>query len=254
MTAPASARFVTWSSMRWVIRHRAWTPWYLVRYWRFGCWRLRHRHVICEGMVFLGRHSRIEARKGYSRLVVGRWVHVGDGSRLIAHEGSLRVGDKTVFGTDVTVTAYLDIEVGASCLVADDVYVTDFDHAFDDITAPVKDQGIVKSPVRIGPDCWLGTKSVVTRGVLIGRGCVVGAGSVVTKPLPAMSVAVGNPARVIKDRREQYVDDEPRRAALLDIRRKTAAAAQESASLDRSAEQSQRRAPEVQEGLVEPGE
>ena len=246
MTTPTSARFVTWSSVRWMVRHRAWTPWYLVRYWRFGWWRLRHRHVICEGLVFLGRRSRIDARKGYSRLVIGRWVHVGDGTRLLAHEGSLRVGDKTVFGTDVTVSAYLDIEIGASCLVADDVYVTDFDHAFADITVPVKDQGIVKAPVRIGPDSWLGTKSVVTRGVVVGRGCVVGASSVVTKSLPPGSVAVGSPARVVKDRHEQYDDGTLRRRALLDIDQKTAAAARESAALDGGGQKPQGRAAEIQ--------
>jgi acetyltransferase-like isoleucine patch superfamily enzyme len=86
-------------------------------------------------------------------------------------------------------------------LFADDIYVSDFDHKFDDLTVPIKDQGINKSRVRIEPDVWIGTKVTVMRGVVVGEGAVVGANAVVTHDLPPYCVAVGVPARVIKDRR-----------------------------------------------------
>jgi acetyltransferase-like isoleucine patch superfamily enzyme len=111
------------------------------------------------------------------------------------------VGDKSVLGRDVSINCYLDVEVGAAALFADSVYVSDFDHKFADLTTPIKDQGIAKSRVRIEPDVWLGTKVTVSRGVLIGEGSVVGANAVVTRDLPAYCVAVGVPARVVKDRR-----------------------------------------------------
>ena len=79
-------------------------------------------------------------------------------------------------------------------LIADDVYVSDFDHRIDDLTRPIKDQGIVKARVRIERDVWLGTKVTVARGVVIGAGTVVGANAVVTRDLPPYSVAVGAPA------------------------------------------------------------
>ena len=97
-------------------------------------------------------------------------MHIGDGNSIRCHEGSLRIGDKVVFGKDNTVNCYLDVEIGAATIVADWVYVTDFDHRIEDVTVPIKDQGIVKTPVRIGPDCWLGTKVSVLRGTRIGRG------------------------------------------------------------------------------------
>lgn len=199
MAAPAQARFLTRDSLRWVVRNRAWSRWHLVRYWRFAVWRLRHRHVVTEGLVFLGKRVLLDADE-HARLAVGRFVHLGDGTRVLAHDGTMRIGDKCVFGADATVTGYLDIELGASCLVADDVYITDFDHRTDDLTQPIKDQGIVKTPVRIGPDCWLGTKAVVLRGVQIGSGTVVGASSVVTRDLPENAVAAGAPARVLHRR------------------------------------------------------
>jgi len=71
---------------------------------------------------------------------------------------------------------------------------------------PIKDQGIVKRPVRIGPDVWLGTKATVLRGVEIGRGSVIGANSVVTRDVPDYAIAVGVPAKVVRSR----LPEEPR--------------------------------------------
>lgn len=222
------ARFLTWDSLRWVVRHRAVTPWYLVRYWRFLLLKLRtarQGNVITQGFVFLGRRVTIEARPGDARIVLGRWVHLGDANRLLAHEGTLRVGDKTVFGHDNTVTCYLDVDIGPRTLVADWVYVCDFDHRTEDITVPIKDQGIVKSPVRIAGDCWIGTKVTVLRGSDVGTGTVLAANAVVRGPVPDHAIAGGVPARVLKDRRAVYEADAQRREALADIARKTAQAA-----------------------------
>ena len=220
------ARFLTPASLRWVIRHRAWTPWYLARYWRFALFKLRNPHVVTEGFVFLGRNVTLEARRGYGRLIIGRWVHIGSGNSIRCHEGTLRIGDKCVFGKDNTVNGYLDIEFGAATIVADWVYVTDFDHRIEDVTVPIKDQGIVKTPVRIGPDCWLGTKVSVLRGTRIGRGTVLGAHAVARGEIPEYSIAVGAPARVVRDRMADYRAAAAQRAALADIARKTAAAVQ----------------------------
>lgn len=53
-------------------------------------------------------------------------------------------------------------------------------------------------PITIGEDCWLGAGVIVCPHVTIGDRCIIGAGSVVVKDIPEDSVAVGNPARVIK--------------------------------------------------------
>jgi acetyltransferase-like isoleucine patch superfamily enzyme len=217
-------RFLTLASLRWVVRHRAWTPWYLVRYARLLRFRLANPHVVLRGMVFLGKRVELHARPGFGRLEIGRWVHIGDGNSIRCHEGSLRIGDKVVFGKDNTVNCYLDVEIGAATIVADWVYVTDFDHRIADVHTPIKDQGIVKAPVRIGPDCWLGVKSTVLRGTRIGRGSVLGAHALARGDIPEFSVAVGVPARVVRDRVADYEADAARRAALADIARKTAEA------------------------------
>jgi len=222
---PRQARFLTVASLRWVVRHRAWSGFYLARYWRFFLLRVLHPHVVTEGFVFIGRRVELYARPGYGRLVLGRWVHLGDENRLRAHEGTLRVGDKVVLGRDNTVNCYLDVEIGDATIVADWVYVCDFDHVYEDVTVPIKDQGIVKSPVRIGPDCWVGTKATVLRGSMVGEGCVLAAHTVVRGDVPPYSIVGGVPGRVLKDRREVYAATEAKRLALADIAAKTARAA-----------------------------
>ncbi|GAA4674363.1 acyltransferase [Pseudonocardia yuanmonensis] len=221
---PEQVRFLTVASLRWVVRHRAWTPWYLVRYWRLLRFRAANPHVVLRGMVFLGRNVEILARPGYGRLEIGRWVHIGDGNSLRCHEGSMRIGDKVVLGRNNTVNCYLDVEIGAASIVADWVYVTDFDHRTENVHVPIKDQGIVKAPVRIGPDTWIGVKVSVLRGTRVGRGSVLGAHAVVRGDIPAYSVAVGAPARVVRNRVEDYEAAAAERAAVADMARKQRAA------------------------------
>jgi acetyltransferase-like isoleucine patch superfamily enzyme len=217
---PRQARFLTRESWQWVVRHRAWTPWYLVRYVRLLRLRLRAPHVVLHGMVFLGRHVELTARPGYGRLEIGRWVHLGDRTTLRAHEGTLRVGDKCVVGRDTTVNCYLDVEIGPGTLLSDWVYVGDFDHVTADVERPIKDQGIVKSPVRIGAGSWLGVKCSVMRGTWIGRGSVVAAHAVARGRYPDLAVVAGVPGRVVRDRQAQYDAAAPHREALADMERK----------------------------------
>jgi acetyltransferase-like isoleucine patch superfamily enzyme len=183
--------------------HRALTPGYLVRYLRLARLRLLHPDVVTHGMVFLGRGVRVETVPGFGRLHLGAFVHVGDHSVLRAHEGTLRVRDKAVLGSDVRLTCWLDVDIGEATLLADWCYVADFDHVHDDVTRPVKDQGIRKSPVRIGAGSWLGLRATVLRGSELGAGSVVAAHAVVRGRFGDDVVLAGVPAVVVADRAER---------------------------------------------------
>ena len=185
-----------------MLRHRAYTPWYLVRYWRFPLFKLRNPHVITRGFVFLDRGVELYAPP---RLRPADPRPVGAPRRQ--HRAALPRGHADAWATRACSaatcrsTATSTSRSATAALIADNVYISDFDHKFADLEQPIKDQGIAKSRVRIEPDVWLGTKVTVARGVVIGEGAVVGANAVVTRDLPAYAVAVGVPARVIKDRR-----------------------------------------------------
>ena len=87
------AKFLTVDSLKWVLANKAYTPWYLVRYYRLAKFKMANPHVILRGMVFLGKNVEIHSTPDLSRLEIGRWVHIGDGNAIRCHEGSLRIGD-----------------------------------------------------------------------------------------------------------------------------------------------------------------
>ncbi|HEX8970585.1 acyltransferase [Oryzihumus sp.] len=187
-------------SVRWVVAHRAWGRHNLLGYLRMARARLANPGLRFEGPVFIARNVRFEVRTGYGRMVIGPYVHFGEGARIRAHEGTLRIGAKSVIGIRNTINTYLDISIGQACLFGDDVYICDFDHRTEDHTVPIKDQGIVKSPVRIGDDVWIGTKVTVLRGADVGSGSVVAANAVARGVYPPRSVIGGVPGRVLKTR------------------------------------------------------
>ncbi|MBI5190019.1 MAG: acyltransferase [Nitrospirae bacterium] len=109
----------------------------------------------------------------------------------------VRVGDNVSLGRYNTIGL---ADLGDNLLTASGVVILSgrHTHSFDDVDTPIGEQGHGVRRVTIGRDVWIGTNAIVMESV--GDGCVIGAGAVVTKPLPPYSVAVGNPARVIRQR------------------------------------------------------
>lgn len=113
-------------------------------------------------------------------------------------------------GNRVSATGYLTVGAVKSVIIEDDallashIFISDNLHGMGRVDVPYKYQPLDRiAPVVIGRGSWIGEHVVILPGVTIGEMCVVGAGSVVTKSLPPRTVAVGSPARVIK----QWSDD-----------------------------------------------
>jgi acetyltransferase-like isoleucine patch superfamily enzyme len=87
------------------------------------------------------------------------------------------------------------IEIGDGSLIGHNTTIATLNHDFN----PAKRQNLTPSPVKIGKNVWIGSDCTILPGVIIGDGAIIGAGSVVTKSVPANAIAVGNPARVIKE-------------------------------------------------------
>ena len=84
-------------------------------------------------------------------------------------------------------------------LFASNVIVTNENHGMDpESSVPYMNQELTARDVSIGDGCWIGEKVCILPGVSIGEKCIIGAGSVVTKSIPDYSIAVGNPAKVLK--------------------------------------------------------
>jgi acetyltransferase-like isoleucine patch superfamily enzyme len=120
------------------------------------------------------------------------------------HIPAITIGDRCLIGKGSGIVGHFSIEIGDDVFTGHHVYITDANHGYEDTTLPIGRQFAPSRPVRVGSGSWLGHGTVVLPGADIGRHVAVGAGSVVTGPLPEFSVAVGNPARVIR----RYVDGE----------------------------------------------
>jgi acetyltransferase-like isoleucine patch superfamily enzyme len=111
----------------------------------------------------------------------------------------IRIGSGTFLNLGVMVAALELVEIGDHCMFANGCFVTDADHRFDDPDRPITWQGFrTRGPTRIGDNVWCGANVVVTSGVTIGERSVIGANAVVTTDIPPYSIAVGAPARVVK--------------------------------------------------------
>jgi acetyltransferase-like isoleucine patch superfamily enzyme len=152
-----------------------------------------------EGMLFLGRRLALEiGRKAEIRF--GRFVWIGDGTKIRCHEGIVEIGEKTVIGQECTISAYQRVRIGEQCVIADRAMFIDFDHGVVDVERPIRVQGIYKRDVVIGSNVWVGYGACFLRGVQVGDNSIIGTNAVVTKDVPANAVVAGAPARIVRMR------------------------------------------------------
>lgn len=149
----------------------------------------------------------VAAMFGEAHIEIGAHTIIGPYSSLSAgfapgHDlgdrAAVRIGDRTVIGRNSSIVGHHDIVIGDDIWTGPNVYITDQNHGYEDVLEPIGKQFEAPRRVVIGNGAWLGTNVVVLPGVTIGEHVAVGAGAVVTRDLPAFSVAVGNPARVIR--------------------------------------------------------
>jgi acetyltransferase-like isoleucine patch superfamily enzyme len=152
-----------------------------------------------DGLLFLGKGLQIQIGKR-GRVRFGRFVWVGDGTKIRCHEGEVIIGDKTVLGQECTISAYQHVRIGEQCVIADRAMFIDFDHGTVEVERPIRQQGIYKRDVDVGSNVWVGYGACVLRGVQVGDNAVIGTNAVVTADVPANAVVGGVPAKVLRMR------------------------------------------------------
>jgi acetyltransferase-like isoleucine patch superfamily enzyme len=142
---------------------------------------------------------------GTGGLTIGAGSFIMNGCRLHVFnyrdltQAGIRLGRRTFLGEGSTMRGQGGIVVGDNVLFGPHTQVLAVDHVFMNPEMPVMDQGITARGIVIEDNCWIGAGATVLDGVTIGRGAVIGAGAVVTTSIPPHSLAVGVPARVIRD-------------------------------------------------------
>jgi acetyltransferase-like isoleucine patch superfamily enzyme len=186
--------------VRFLARNRMLNPRYARLLWRYlwrrfltpAGWRWE-----TDGPLFLGKDLELQIGKR-GRVRFGRFVWVGDGTKIRCHEGEVAIGSKTVLGQECTISAYQRVRIGEQCVIADRAMFIDFDHGVVDVERAIRTQGIYKRDVEVGSNVWIGYGACVLRGVRIGDNSIVGTNSVVTRDAPANSVIGGVPARLLR--------------------------------------------------------
>ncbi len=141
------------------------------------------------GRVLVRNHGRITI--GERLLMYGGTVR---GELVTAPGGVIEIGDRVFINYGVSISAHQLVKIGNRCQIGNYTLIMDNDyHQIGDKTMLGQSK-----PIILEDDVWLGARVIVLKGVRIGQGAVIGAGSVVTRDIPPRSVAVGQPARVIK--------------------------------------------------------
>lgn len=143
----------------------------------------------------VSRKTRLDVHL-FNTFVLGKKVAIEERSILNNGKGPLTIDDGSFIGISNVLIG--PVHIGKNVITAQHVVMSGLNHGYEDIHTPIWQQPCTTSPIVIEEGCWIGANVVVTAGVTIGKQSVVAGGSVVTKNIPPYSVAVGNPARVVK--------------------------------------------------------
>ena len=149
------------------------------------------------------RYLAKRARHQLRGVRIGRLSIIND--LLISGPGRhLVIGDHSFIGSRVRMATHAQITIGSHVCINDGVQVLSASH---DVTDP--QWRMFSRPIVIGDYAWVAISAIVLPGVTIGRGAVVGAGAVVSKDVPDYAVVAGNPATVLRSRRQEHLNYDP---------------------------------------------
>ena len=154
--------------------------------------------------VCISDGSSLIARGKDSQINIGNWVTICDRVYIDTEsdDSTINIGNGVYVGTGTTLFGHRGLDIGDNTLLAQNISLTPYSHIFEDPDKKIIDQGGHTRKVTIGRDVYIGMNSTILYSADIGEGSVVGSATVVVKPLPPYSVAVGNPARIIRKRGE----------------------------------------------------
>ena len=139
-------------------------------------------------MVFIGDNT-----------IIGKYSRIQIYPQPSQKMPKIIIGNNCYIEQRISLLAGADIRIDDGVLMASDILITSENHSMDpESNMYYMDQKLTCAAVHIKEGCWIGEKVCILPGVTIGKKSIIGAGSIVNKSIPDYSIAVGNPARIIK--------------------------------------------------------
>ncbi len=141
---------------------------------------------------------------GRGKIIIGNHCGIGSFSKIVISTSFHNLGSHIHIGDNVGIGEYAylggagGLEIGDECIIGQYFSCHPENHQYADPHTAIRFQETSRKGIKIGRNCWIGSKVTVLDGVEIGENCVIAAGAVVTKNMPANSVIGGVPAKVIK--------------------------------------------------------
>lgn len=145
--------------------------------------------------VVVERGATLSATDG-GTIKFGEGCFIGSAAQIVSGGGRIVIGEKVHIGSGSIIVSQDSIEIGRDTQIAQYVVIRDQDHDFS--SRPIRTSGFRRGAIAIGEDCWLGCKSTVLRNSTIGEGAVIGAHTLVRGNVPAFSLAVGCPHKIVR--------------------------------------------------------
>ena len=154
-------------------------------------------HTSCKA------HLDIFLSLGYAngrggQLIIQKDCELSKGVIIKCYGGEIHIDQNVFIGEFVAIYGHGGVNIGNNTLISMHTCIISSNHTIPPKKILIRSQPDIPLPVNIGADVWIGANVKILGGVTIGNGCVIGAGSVVTKDIPDNSLAVGNPAKVIR--------------------------------------------------------
>ena len=165
---------------------------------------LRHPHKINIGNNVVIDDNIVLDAKGQDNkgITISNGVFLGRNTILNCKNGDIVLDEKVNMGFNCQIFSASSVKIGKNALIAAYCYFIGGTHTFSSTEVSPLEQERQSHGITVGENIWLGSNVQVLDGVTIGNDCIIGTSAVVNSDIPDYSIAVGIPAKVIKNRKE----------------------------------------------------
>lgn len=137
---------------------------------------------------------------GIHKVSIGKKVRIFPGLRMeaIGKQSEIIIGDDVAIAQNVHITSAGKLRIGSSVTILANVFLTNIEHPYEDISMPASKQPFRVMETEIGDNCFIGIGASIQAGTILGKHCIVGTNAVVRGVFPDYCVIAGIPAKVIK--------------------------------------------------------